>query len=159
MSSAIAQAVEAAKRRLESSHARPGIDRTRTKLATSRDGTQLDISSGDDDEGGKSGGDTSSEKGSEDESDARNTLHYDYALGKSQIRRVLPPGVAPVGAIAWQVSKKILLEKLRANGHPYLLIERRPFQQDRPTGAGPQAAPSNEDLQRYFGTYGIDRVR
>jgi hypothetical protein len=113
----------------------------------------MDVSS--DDEGGKSGSDT----GSEDEGDARNTLHYDYALGKPQIRRVLPPGVAPVGAIAWQVSKKILLEKLRSNGHPYLLIEKRPFQEDRPTRTGPQAAPSNDDLQRYFGKYGIDRVR
>ncbi|GAA5875662.1 hypothetical protein JCM3774_002574 [Rhodotorula dairenensis] len=157
MSNAIAQAVEAAKRRLQSSQARPNAGPTRTKSSTSGDGTQMDISS-DDDDGAKSGGDTSSEKGSGDESDARNTLHYDYALGKSQIRRVLPPGVAPAGAIAWQVSKKILLEKLRANGHPYLLIERRPFQEDRPTRTGPHAAPSNEDLQRYFGKYGIDRT-
>jgi hypothetical protein len=157
MSNAIAQAVEAAKRRLQSGQARPESredeSRSSSRAPGRRDDAKMDVSS--DDEGGKSGSDT----GSEDEGDARNTLHYDYALGKPQIRRVLPPGVAPVGAIAWQVSKKILLEKLRSNGHPYLLIEKRPFQEDRPTRTGPQAAPSNDDLQRYFGKYGIDRVR
>ncbi|GAA5983403.1 hypothetical protein JCM10908_000275 [Rhodotorula pacifica] len=160
MSTAIAQAVERAKRRVQSTNAqtssRAGESDSRKHSSANGADDKMDISS--DGEGGKSDSDSSSEKGSGDESDARNRLHYDYALGKSQVRRVLPHGVAPVGAIAWQVSKKILLEKLRSNGHPYLLIERRPFQEDRPTRSGPGAAPNNEELQRYFGKYGIDRT-
>lgn len=161
MASAIAQAVEQAKKRLETRHRQQdgrAAESGRPGSSRQDDLGDVDMEMSSEDEAAKSASEGSSEGESGDEPDARNRLHYDYASGKAQTRRILPRGMAPVGAIAWQVSKKILLEKLRTNGFPHLFIEKVSFQQDRPERNGSKAVPNNEELQRHFGKYGIDRV-
>lgn len=159
MASAIQQAVQAAKKRLQmrQSQEQKGSKSGSRDKGDDRGDVDMEMSS--DDEANKSGSDNSSAEESGDEGDARDRLRYANSSGQSHVRRILPRGMAPAGAIAWQVSKKILLEKLRANGRPYLVIEKATFQQDRTDRHGTKASPSNEELQHLFRKYGIDRVR
>ncbi|GAA5908894.1 hypothetical protein JCM6882_005477 [Rhodosporidiobolus microsporus] len=110
----------------------------------------------------KSGSGSGAGEGSdseEEEEDAKDTIFYHHASGRVEPRRILPRGIAPVGAIAWQASKKVLQEKLHANGRPYLKIEKTRFQETRKAGQGGRlAVPNAEELERHFGEYEIDRT-
>ncbi|GAA5820126.1 hypothetical protein JCM11251_005494 [Rhodosporidiobolus azoricus] len=185
MASAIAQAVEAAKKRLKLQQqqqqsrgpqfaprsGRDGRGRGRDREGSKEEG-EADMEMDSDAEAAaadelqreedesKSGSGSGSGSGadSEDE-DAKDTIFYHHATGRVEPRRILPRGIAPVGAIAWQASKKVLQEKLHANGRPYLKIEKTKFQEKRQAGQGGRlAVPNAEELERHFGEYEIDRT-
>ncbi|GAA5873999.1 hypothetical protein JCM8547_001597 [Rhodosporidiobolus lusitaniae] len=114
------------------------------------------------------------EEDEEEEEDAKDAVFIHHASGgpgrhaaHAEPRRILARGMAPVGAIAWQASKKVLLEKLAANGRPYLKIEKEGYQKQREEGGvkgqgqkrgGRLAVPSAEELERRFRKYEIDRT-
>ncbi|GAA6040167.1 hypothetical protein JCM8097_004160 [Rhodosporidiobolus ruineniae] len=183
MASAIAQAVEAAKKRLKqhqqgqlaSSSAAsagrggrgppgPGPGRRGTREDGEAD-MELDsdaerrsgTGSGAPSRSGR-GEDSDEDGSSSDEEDAKDAVFYHHANGRVEPRRILPRGIAPVGAIAWQASKKVLLEKLAANGRRYLKIEKGKYQEERKGAGGRPAAPNAEELERHFGKYEIDRT-
>ncbi|CEQ39531.1 SPOSA6832_01052 [Sporobolomyces salmonicolor] len=151
MASAIAQAVEAAKRRLKQQQ-QASLQPKKTK-----DEGEVDMEMDSESDGSKSGSEHSDEDEDEYE-DAKDMIFYHHASGRIEPRRILPKGIAPVGAIAWQASKKVLTEKLAANGKPYLMIDKTAFQRTRLAQGGRLAVPNGEDLERHFGDYEIDRA-
>ncbi|BGP16348.1 histone methyltransferase set1 [Rhodosporidiobolus nylandii] len=182
MASAIAQAVEAAKRRLKQQQAGGKVlsgkeahaakakgGRKAVKEEGEEDDMEMDSAdeaakSAAEDDGSKSGSGvegsgSGSGSGSEDEEvDAKDTIFFHHRSGRAEPRRILPRGIAPVGAIAWQASRKVLLEKLAANGKPYLKIDKTTFQQKRTAGGGRGAVPNAEELEKHFGEFEIDRT-
>jgi hypothetical protein len=153
MASAIAQAVEAAKRRLKVQQAKTqGLEEADMELDSGEEANKS---------GSGAGGSDSEEEEEEEEEveDKKDALFYHHSNGRAEPRRILPRGIAPVGAIAWQASKKVLLEKLAANGKQYLKIDKTAFQAQRAGQNGRSAVPNAEELERHFGKYKIDRVR
>ncbi|GAA5858176.1 hypothetical protein JCM1840_001072 [Sporobolomyces johnsonii] len=151
MASAIAQAVEAAKRRLKQQQ------QAALQPKKMKDEGEVDMEMDSESDGSKSGSEHSDDDEEEDE-DAKDMIFYHHASGRVEPRRILPKGIAPVGAIAWQASKKVLTEKLAANGNPYLMIDKTAFQRTRLAQGGRLAVPNGEDLERHFGDYEIDRA-
>ncbi|KAK4335387.1 Histone-lysine N-methyltransferase, H3 lysine-4 specific [Rhodotorula toruloides] len=148
MASAVAQAVEAAKRRLQNMRAN-GQPERRTK---GREEGEADMDMSSEDEGARSG------SSSEEEEDAKDAVFFHG--GRDSDRRPAPLkwGAAPVGAIAWQVSKKVLFEKLSANGKPYLSIDKSAYQRHRLAQGGRMAVPNGQDLERHFQDFRIDKT-
>ena len=176
MASAIAKAVEAAKKRLRqqqlAQQQQPGggggsNSNTMGKVRSSpkkrlKDLEDEDVdmemseeSSDDDGDGEEGEGD-----GSEEEKiDKKDRVFFHHGSGRTLPRTVLPHGIAPAAAIAWQASKKVLEEKLALNGNQYLLIEKGEFQRVRDgSQGGSLARPNGEELERHFRAFGIDRV-
>jgi hypothetical protein len=122
---------------------------------------ELDSGEEENKSGSGAGGSDSEEEEEEEEEveDKKDALFYHHSNGRAEPRRILPRGIAPVGAIAWQASKKVLLEKLAANGKQYLKIDKTAFQAQRAGQNGRSAVPNAEELERHFGKYKIDRVR
>ncbi|GJN90606.1 hypothetical protein Rhopal_003618-T1 [Rhodotorula paludigena] len=172
MASAISEAVEAAKRRLAEQHKAAGLPaKPGTRKITGDGEEDMEMSSDEEDaaqnrrgaaDSAKDGGESSGsddDDGSGDDSDtvdARDTLYFHHSPGKATLRHILPRGIAPRGAIAWQASKKVLLEKLAANGKSYICIEREPFGRHRLGQGGKMAVPNGEDLEHHFRHFNID---
>ncbi|GAA5893919.1 histone methyltransferase SET1 [Sporobolomyces salmoneus] len=169
MASAIAQAVEAAKKRLQQSQkpSSSSVDREGRKERSPRkarvedEDVDMEMSaessagSGDENEEGEEG-----DSNEEEKIDKKDKIyfHQDRNRGPSTTRTWLPRGKAPAAAIAWQASRKILEEKLAANGNKYLMIQRAEFQRLRQGKAGSMAVPNGEELEKHFGEFGIDRT-
>jgi hypothetical protein len=150
MASAVAQAVQAAKRRLE--NLRAGNEQPQRRPKGREDGeADMDMSS--EDEGARSG------SSSEEEEDKKDAVFFHAGRDNDRRRAPLRWGAAPVGAIAWQVSKNVLFEKLSANGKPYLSIDKSAYQRHRLAQGGRMAVPNGQDLERHFGDFSIDKVR
>ncbi|GEM07126.1 histone-lysine N-methyltransferase SETD1 [Rhodotorula toruloides] len=135
MASAVAQAVEAAKRRLQNLRTNGQPERR----AKGREEGEADMDMSSEDEGGRSG------SSSEEEEDAKDAVFFH--AGRNSDRRPAPLkwGASPVGAIAWQVSKKVLFEKLSASGKPYLSIDRSAYQRHRLAQGGRMATFADAD--------------
>jgi len=182
MASAIAQAVEAAKKRLQqqqkpstsstaSRRGGGGKDAEREKVRSSRkrdkaledEDVDMEMSAE-----SSASGDENDDDDSEDEEkvDKKDKIYFHHAQngigGKAGSgitpRGWLPRGQAPAAAIAWQASKKVLEEKLSLNGKKYLMIERAEFQRTRKGQEGKMAVPNGEELEKHFNAFGIDRV-
>ncbi|GAA5947927.1 hypothetical protein JCM3765_007032 [Sporobolomyces pararoseus] len=187
MASAIAQAVEAAKKRLQqqqkpssssSTNASRERDRgegggrgtrdrdgekARTAGKRTKDGEEEDVDMDMSAESSASGDEDGEEEDEDDEEkvDKKDKIYFHHqngAAGAQGGRGWLPRGKAPAAAIAWQASKKVLEEKLASNGKKYLLIERAEFQRTRLNNEGKMAVPNGEDLERHFKDFGIDRT-
>jgi len=111
------------------------------------------------DEAGGDEDDEDDDGGASDSTSSKDAFFFSRATGRLAPRRTLPRGIAPVGAIAWQVSKKVLVDKLVDNGRPYLLIEKASFERHRLAQGGRMAVPNHDELKRHFRDYEIDRVR
>ncbi|BGP48228.1 histone methyltransferase set1 [Rhodotorula kratochvilovae] len=171
MASAIAQAIADAKRRLKA--------RERGAPPLERDGGEEDMEMSSEEEAernkagerekgeeargkgegvGEAGGSSDDDDAGSDSVDVKDALFYHHGTRTLAPRRILPRGIAPVGAIAWQVSKKVLLEKLADNGRPYLLIEKAAFERHRYAQNGRMPTPNHDELERHFRAYNIDKT-
>ncbi|GAA5925607.1 histone methyltransferase SET1 [Sporobolomyces koalae] len=165
MASAIASAVEAAKRRLKQQQD-GGPDRTksRRKRADELEGGDVDMNrSGDNSAASDSENEDCADEDDEDDDgvkvDKKDQIYFHHSgTGRVGSRTILPRGRAPAAAIAWQASKNVLEEKLAANGNKYLFIERAEFQRTRDGQGGRMAVPNGEELERHFASFGIDRT-
>ncbi|GAA5975940.1 hypothetical protein JCM11641_002844 [Rhodosporidiobolus odoratus] len=166
MASVIATAVEAAKKRLAAhqQQTKGGLGGKKTREEGEAD-MEMDSDQGSRTGSGSGAGGASEEseeeEGDEDEEqvDKEDAIFYHHhASGRTEPRRILPRGFAPVNAIAWQASKKVLLDKLASNGKPYLKIDKTVFQDQRAGQGGRSAVPNAEELERHFRKYEIDRT-
>ncbi|GAA5982768.1 hypothetical protein JCM5350_006241 [Sporobolomyces pararoseus] len=181
MASAIAQAVEAAKKRLQqqqkpSSSSSTNASRERYRderggFSRDRDGERSRTTRKEEEdvdmemsaESSPSGDEDGEDEDEDDEEkvDKKDKIYFHHQSGAASAqggRGWLPRGKAPAAAIAWQASKKVLEEKLATNGKKYLLIERAEFQRTRQNTSGRMAVPNGEDLERHFKDFGIDRT-
>jgi hypothetical protein len=164
MSAAVQAAVIAARKRLEQ----------KQKKAKTRDDQEVDMELDSDDEAAVAAKEAAAKKAAADDeessddsdqskdSDAEERIedrvffHFD---GRMAHRMVLPKGVAPAGAFAWQASRKVLLEKLAENGMTYIHIMRGLYNTARQKD-GENPPPLNSgDVEHHFRKHQIDRVR
>lgn len=146
MQKSIAEAVLAAKRRLEAN----GVKKPKEAKVREADGEEdMELDSDDDESKASSGDESEVEK-----FDDQVFFHRD---GRMERRKILMRGQAPAAAIAWQASPQILREKLAENGYPYISISKASFLKNRTNGKNPPVLNGGE-LEYHFGQYDLDRV-
>ncbi|GAA5845448.1 hypothetical protein JCM9279_003035 [Rhodotorula babjevae] len=137
----------------------PGSGQVRRASAQGgRDGEGDEKGTDGSDEAGGEDDDEDDEGGASDSTSSKDAFFFNRTTGRLAPRRTLPVGIAPVGAIAWQVSKKVLVDKLIDNGRPYLLIEKASFERHRLAQGGRMAVPNHDELKRHFRDCEIDRT-
>ena len=145
MQISIAEAVLAAKRRLEVS----GVQKSKEPKVREVDGEEdMELDSEDESKA------SSSDESEVEKFDDQVFFHRD---GRMERRKVLMRGQAPAAAIAWQASPQILREKLAENGYPYVSISKASFLKNRTNGKNPPVLNGGE-LEYHFGKYDLDRV-
>jgi hypothetical protein len=152
VSIAVAQAVLAAKKRLE-------VVQKKTK-AREVDG-EVDMELDSDAEAGSkaSSEEDEDEEEEEEEEESIEDRIFFHRDGRSERRKVLQRGQAPANAIAWQASRTVLMEKLATNANAYLSIAKARFYEARDTGRrGKTPVLNGGELEAHFGEYDLDRV-
>ncbi|ORY89323.1 hypothetical protein BCR35DRAFT_300456 [Leucosporidium creatinivorum] len=153
VSAAVAQAVLAAKKRLEEKQAKINGEEdmeldSDEERAIAADTAMVDAAQAP----------TSDLKAEDsDTGDVRDRIFF-HADGRTEPFRGLRRGKAPANAIAWQASRTVLLEKLADNGMPYLSISRTTYDQQRTDKKGKAPALKGDDLEAHFADFDIDRT-